>query len=187
MVHEKKDSYIYPLLLCFLFKHLPPHTIPFDSIAFLYRVLMLSSFVFLPTRTTAHSLNSVIPRTACSRMSSRQSLTRCQHSKRLRRLTAISHEIHSCINSGTEVGLCHHGCRTGKILGDFDLDIAQISLSCRSSALLLAWIVCLRCARWSALQSTVPVMGHEGFAFVPLRGSMRINVVHVRKVGLKAA
>ena len=72
------------------------------------------------------------------------------------------------------------------VLRDLDLDVAEIPLPGSAFALLLARVVGLGGPRWTTLESTVPIVGDEGFALVALRRPMRVNVVDVRKIGMKS-
>lgn len=74
-------------------------------------------------------------------------------------------------------------CR--KVLGDFDLHIAKISLACYPLALLLVRIVRLGRPRCASLQSAVPIVRSKWFALVPLGGAVGVDIIYVREIDLE--
>lgn len=58
--------------------------------------------------------------------------------------------------------------RRREVFHNFDFDMAEIPFSGRTLALLLFRVVGFGGSRWSSFESTVPVMGDEGFTLVPL-------------------
>ena len=89
------------------------------------------------------------------------------------------------VNAGAEVGLCHEGCCAGKVFGDFDLDITQVSFSGCASAFLLVRIATFGCTGGSAFEPAIPVMANERLALVLLGAAVRVDVVDVGKVYLE--
>lgn len=74
-----------------------------------------------------------------------------------------------------------------EVLCDLDLDIAEVPLAGNTLSLLLVRVRRFLGARWSAFQSTVPIVRYESLALVPLGRAMRIDVVDMRKVCLEPA
>lgn len=72
-------------------------------------------------------------------------------------------------------------------LRNLNLHITEIPLPRRPLPLLLPGIITLRCPRWTAFESTVPVVRYEGLAFVFLGGAVGVYVVDVGEVGMVSA
>lgn len=90
------------------------------------------------------------------------------------------------LGTRTRTSNMHLRHRAREVLGDLDLDVAEIPLPCGPVALLLVRVVGLGRPRGPALQPAVPVVRDEGFALVALRGAVRVDVVDVREVGLES-
>lgn len=73
-----------------------------------------------------------------------------------------------------------------KKFGYFYFDIAKIPLASNPFSFLFVWISRLLGTRRATLQAAVPVMRHEAFTFMPLRGAMRIDVVNMREICLES-
>ena len=91
----------------------------------------------------------------------------------------------SGIEAGAEVGLGHEGGRAWEIFCDLDFNIAQVPLPGCAPTLLLVGVAALGSARWSTLETAIPVMTYERLAFVFLSAAVRVDIVDMRKVGLK--
>jgi hypothetical protein len=74
-----------------------------------------------------------------------------------------------------------------KVLCNLNLDIAQVPLARNPLPLLLVRVGGFLSPRWATFEAAVPVVGHEAFALVALRGAVRVDVVDVGKVGLEPA
>lgn len=83
---------------------------------------------------------------------------------------------------GSKVRYSSHAV-PGEVLGDFDLDIAEVSLAGGAFALLFVRVVGFGGSGRAAFESAVPVVGDEGFALVALCGAVGVDVVDVREVG----
>lgn len=75
--------------------------------------------------------------------------------------------------------------RCRKVLSDFDLHIAKVSLACYPLALLLVWVVRLGRPRCAPFQSAIPVVRGEWFALVPLGGAVGVDVINVGEIDLE--
>lgn len=76
--------------------------------------------------------------------------------------------------------------KSGEVFGDFDLDVAEISLSSGTFTFLFVGVVGFRGSRGSTLQSAVPVMGDKGLALVSLGRAVGIDIINMGKVSLKS-
>lgn len=74
---------------------------------------------------------------------------------------------------------------TSKVLGDFDFDVAQVSLARIAFPLLLGGIIRLRSAGRPSLHATIPVVGNKGFALILLGRPVGINIIDMRKIRFK--
>jgi hypothetical protein len=72
-----------------------------------------------------------------------------------------------------------------KVFGDFDLDIAEVSLPCYALALFLVWIIRFGCTRCATFQPAIPIVRGEGLAFVSLSGAVGIDIVDMGEIDLK--
>lgn len=76
--------------------------------------------------------------------------------------------------------------RAVKVLGDLDLDIAEVALAGYALPFLLVGVCRFLGTGWSAFETAVPVVGYEAFALVALGRAVRVHVVDVREVGLES-
>lgn len=154
--------------------------------------------VVLPVGSIAiDTLDGKEPPSVGTGMVIRQSGFGREHAKRLRFLTGralIIGLIEQSIHAGDEIGRnryvrlirYHLWSKSGKVLGDLDLDVAEVSLSRGAFPLLLVRVVGFGGSGGSAFQSAVPVMRNEGLALVALGRAVRIDIVNMGKVGLES-
>lgn len=76
--------------------------------------------------------------------------------------------IHGLLPTTVAHVLAHLTIGTRKILGYLDFDIAKVALSSLTLSLPLVRIFGFACSWRTTLQSAVPVMRHEGLAFILL-------------------
>jgi hypothetical protein len=81
---------------------------------------------------------------------------------------------------------CIYNPAAGEVFRNLDLDVAEISLSCRTLALFLGRVVGFGCPRRPAFQTTVPVVGYKWSALVALGRAMGVDIVNVREIGLES-
>lgn len=77
--------------------------------------------------------------------------------------------------------------RSREVLGDLDLDVAEVAFSGSALALLLIGIVGLGRSRRASLESAVPVVRDEGLALVALCGTVRVDIIHMREICFEPA
>lgn len=147
---------------------------------------------FLVTAVPIDSLDSVILSPSCSRMAQGKACAGCQHTKRLRWRPPGLTRSEEIVCSGDVVlrtfeprifGAFFR--RFSGVFGDLDFHVAEIPLTSSSLSLSFLGIIGLGCSWRPPFQTTVPIMGYEGFSLVTLRRSMRVNVVNVREVCIK--
>lgn len=165
------------LLLIFLHEK-TLHAILLHAIALHQRVFMRPrNTISLAVSTVAIDPLNCIVSLACS---TRVTCRNCSVDKRHSELLLLMHCLSSRLSWRKEVvAKCwiwvaairrkiraQHGTR--KVFCDLDLDVAQVSFSGGTLALLLVGIVRLWGSRWSSFESAVPVMRDKGFALVAL-------------------
>lgn len=153
--------------------HLPParghkalHAILLNLVAPLQRMAM----------RPGHAVALAIPPVAIHPLDGPEALPGMHH--RVARRAGRNRRRHVAVQRGLGPGI-------GKVLGDFDLDVAQVALARAALALLLAGVVRLGRPRRAALHAAVPVVRDEGLALVALRRAVRVDVVDVREVRLE--
>lgn len=72
--------------------------------------------------------------------------------------------------------------RAGEVLGDADLDMAQVTLARAAFARLLGRIVGFGRAGGTAPHAAVPVVRDEWFSLVALGRAVRVDIVYVREI-----
>jgi hypothetical protein len=145
------------------------------------------------TTITVHALDRVVSLTTSSRMRCTQRIVNQWHSK-----LVLVYSLVSWLTRSKEVvalwilwltsiwyEICsQHGAR--EVFCDLDFDIAKIPFSSCSLSLLLVWVIRFRCAWWSALEATIPVVRDEWLPLVPLGRTMGVDIVHMWKVCLES-
>jgi hypothetical protein len=147
---------------------------------------------FLVTAVPIDSLDGVVLSSSCSRMTQGKACAGCQYTKRLRwwppglarceeivcGRDVVLRSFESRIFRAFLGGFC-------RVFRDLDFHIAEISLTGSSLAFSLLRIIGLGRSRRPPFQTTIPIMGHEGFPFITLCRSMGVNIVDVGEVCIK--